>query len=47
MEDRAVNIIFHNPNTPEDCARLLIKLAAQNMLDYMCRLEKNREEEVG
>jgi len=33
--DKPVNITFHNPNTPEETAKLLIKIAAENMVDYI------------
>ena len=33
--DKPVNITFHNPNTPEETAKLLIKISAENMADYI------------
>jgi len=30
-----LNITFHNPNTSEELRKLLIKLAAQNVVEYI------------
>jgi len=32
---KLANITFHNPNTPEETVKLLIRVGAENMADYM------------
>jgi len=38
---RLFNIMFHDHNAPEDGIKLLMKIAAENMLDYVSTYSDN------
>lgn len=38
---KSSKIIFHNPNTPDESAKLLIKIAAHSISEYLLEVENN------
>jgi len=40
--EKVINITFHNPNTPDETAKLLIKIAAENMVDYWANKDRKK-----